>query len=222
MPKFDVHTTTTFGDGQGISLDEARSLLDEHHGSDYSAALTANEAVRQALALRRQAAEPGGGREVMPPLPDGIKVTVTPSTPDDPQFVVVLTMIATEGRYRTNRIVITDETGSGSVDSQVLRNLPVTQWSQQAIFNALLGQSPTAQGWSIGESIDQSFADDGPTDQALRTFAAIYKYALAAGAPPLKTVQEFAGFGKPKASDWTRRAREAGFLPPTTRGKANG
>lgn len=52
--------------------------------------------------------------------------------------------------------------------------------------------------------------------------AAIYSSALAAHGHPLKAVQAHWTVSRPTASRWVAAAREAGFLPPTGRGRARG
>lgn len=63
--------------------------------------------------------------------------------------------------------------------------------------------------------------DRGPDHFA--EVARVYSLALAAGLPPtLAVMQQLGPVGKATASRWVRGARDAGLLPPTTRGRAVG
>jgi len=60
----------------------------------------------------------------------------------------------------------------------------------------------------------------GPTLEAIRATALTYRIAYLLGVPPTESVRETLGLEKGTAARWVSRAREAGLLAATTRGKA--
>lgn len=59
------------------------------------------------------------------------------------------------------------------------------------------------------------------TDDFVRTIAEEYSHALDAGLAPTKFLTDRYDRSRSSVSSWVRRAREAGYLPATTPGKAN-
>lgn len=57
-------------------------------------------------------------------------------------------------------------------------------------------------------------------DDTYRRVADVYTAALRQGLPPTKAVALAERISQPTAATWVRRARERGFLPKTTRGRA--
>ena len=51
--------------------------------------------------------------------------------------------------------------------------------------------------------------------------ALTYSVAHAVGQAPTKAVQTFKGVSHAAAAQWVKRARDAGYLPETSRGKAS-
>jgi hypothetical protein len=62
------------------------------------------------------------------------------------------------------------------------------------------------------------FAPDGIS---LEDVASVYRHAFERGAAPTVAVSEHFEVGYPEASSLVTRARAAGLLPPTTRGRAS-
>ncbi len=62
----------------------------------------------------------------------------------------------------------------------------------------------------------------GPTDEALRFVALAYRLAYALGEAPTKGVMERLKLPRSTAGRWVMRARERGYLGPTTPGAAGG
>lgn len=57
-------------------------------------------------------------------------------------------------------------------------------------------------------------------DDHYRQVAEAYSAACEDGLPPTTTVAEQSRVSKTTAAKWVARARDLGYLPPTTRGKA--
>lgn len=58
------------------------------------------------------------------------------------------------------------------------------------------------------------------TDSAVREVAAVYREAMGRDAPPSAAVAQHLRCSPRTAREWVKEARDRGFLPPTTRGKA--
>lgn len=56
-------------------------------------------------------------------------------------------------------------------------------------------------------------------DDTYRRVADVYTAALRQGLPPTKTVGDAESISRATAATWVRRARQRGFLPPTTKGR---
>ena len=62
----------------------------------------------------------------------------------------------------------------------------------------------------------------GPSDEDLRTVAALYQVAYATGQAPTKLVMNRLDLPRSTASRWVRMARDRGLLGPATPRKAGG
>ena len=154
-----------------------------------------------------------------------LRFEVVPTEASDPQVTTQVTLRHIPGNgYVISEICVSPAPDSDApVDPTELRRLPVTTWVQDHVLEYLTKQHAIPGGVAMSDApVNPSFADDGPTEDALRVFAGLYQAAVIAHVAPVKFLCEYLGFGRPKAANWVKRARAAGFLAPTTERKAGG
>lgn len=124
-----------------------------------------------------------------------------------------------------------------AIDSKLLRTLPVGSilTDLRATLNAQLNREPAAHwprewresldAWKTANAEEVSAFADKPRggrdlgDEHYRRVAEIYASAAQRGEPPTKAVAEALVIAKSSAAKQVARARERGFLPPTSRGR---
>lgn len=100
-----------------------------------------------------------------------------------------------------------------------LRAIPVANLTKMAGARHVLyeeGDGTLRQRALLDEDVDR-IKRDGPTDQALRLVAYLYRLALVVGEPPTQTVERNLRLARSTAGRWVSLARKRGFL-----GKAEG
>lgn len=70
--------------------------------------------------------------------------------------------------------------------------------------------------------VARAFAQEGPTDDALRHLAHVYRVHMLIGEAPTKGVQEAFGLARSTATRWLAKARERGFLAADEIGHGGG
>lgn len=145
-----------------------------------------------------------------------------------------------EGRLECTRFGIEAMPGSpAGIKTTVLRKLPLARLVDQLRDEHIRGfewLGAETQIWGAGGRSDEA-GDIAALRAAIRTkpgrpvmydddhyrqVAAIYSAAEASRQPPAKAVADNLGVARTTAIKWVQRARERGFLPPTTRGKSAG
>lgn len=114
---------------------------------------------------------------------------------DDPNLVVTVMAEMQGDRYCPVRVTV-----DGTATNETLRRVPV------------------AEIMSLGDAVRHS----GAISDGLEGVSTIYRMALLAGRPPTAAIAREFGITRRAATDRIRRARLAGFLPPTTPGKSAG
>jgi hypothetical protein len=117
--------------------------------------------------------------------------------------------------------------GNGApVTPELLRKIPLKRLVAHGAFHAagadLVGD-PTSAAYVVGRVLGVDpveVAAKGPTDEALRVAAAVYRIAYLAGLRPTNVVAAAMKIPRSTAGRWVMVARQRGFLAPTTRGKA--
>lgn len=130
-----------------------------------------------------------------------------PDTTDGP-WLVTLTWQEIDGRPECVGLTITGAENS-ILTAGVMRKLPVADW----IAEDRADMTPRAAA-TVGLRTS--------TVERLKTAADIYQQARREGRPPTKAVAEHYGISHGGASHLVSRARNAGLLPPTSRGVSTG
>lgn len=145
------------------------------------------------------------------------------------------------GRLRCTAITIAvaDSPTSGEITSKVLRSIPVAQLIATADRNrrqylAALAHhdepAPDGAYWHVfagkHQPLPRTAGQRGRprywTDDTYKEVGRIYSIAVAAGEPPVKAVTAALKTTPRSASKLVSKARAAGYLPPTTRGRIAG
>ncbi|GIU97412.1 MAG: hypothetical protein KatS3mg013_1215 [Actinomycetota bacterium] len=112
------------------------------------------------------------------------------------------------------------------VTPELLRKVPLKRLVAHGAFRAAgadLFGDPTSAAYLVGRVLGVDpveIAAKGPTDEALRITAAVYRIAYLAGLRPTNVVAAAMKIPRSTAGRWVMTARRRGFLAPTTRGKA--
>lgn len=114
------------------------------------------------------------------------------------------------------RARLADQARTGA---QYVRELSNEKPAHGAVAAARL-QTRTEQTRDLRKALDSGRKGRDLGDDHYREVAAIYAEALQADRPPTKAVQEHYTVEKSSAAKKVARARERGFLPKTTRGRA--
>jgi hypothetical protein len=164
------------------------------------------------------------------------------------RFTVDLTWHAEEellsedaGTLRCTQITIAvaDTSSPGDVTAQVLRSIPVARLIAAADksrrdYLALLARhpepAPDGEYWHVWAGkhlpLPRTAGQRGRprywTDDTYQEVARVYSLAVAAGQPPVKAVAEALKTTPRSASKLVSKARAAGHLPPTSRGRIAG
>ncbi len=151
-------------------------------------------------------------------VPSPVTITVT----GEP-FDLVLEVELQAGRLVCRDLRVRQVDGGPPVTGEALRRIPVSEVIRVALEDLIERAEEIApQTWEsapIGPP-PEHVARHGPTDEALRHVAAIYRFTYALGESPTKGVQDRLGLPRSTAGRWVALARERGFLGPTSAGRA--
>jgi hypothetical protein len=182
--------------------------------------------------------ELSGEVEIVPGIvgPERIDAVVRPATiatkarVPDPIVRVEIEFDHDQHRYVCDQVTVHPGT------TEVLRQVPVERLMVEELAKAGLmptvttvgvtdsvglsdGGSRTLEPW--GRSVAEEVIEHGPTDQALRWVAHLYRWGFAVSYGGTKAVEELLGLPRSTAGRWVEMAREAGYLgPPEGPGKA--
>ena len=115
--------------------------------------------------------------------------------------------------------------GGDGISSETLRFAPVAKWIQLHLLHGegTIHELPNPdryEPWGLKPPADVA---EAPTSRALRWTAHLYRFGLAVGSNPTKSVEERLGLPRSTAGRWIAKARQAGYLGPSDGvGKAGG
>lgn len=133
----------------------------------------------------------------------------TVTTADCNGYDVQALLVLDEGwRYRCTELRVTRRDGGPEVSGEGIRAIPLAGIIRDGVLSAA-AVSARLQGWGTPP---EGIAEHGPTPDALRWVARIYRLAHAAGDTPRKRVEETFGVSPATAGRWVAAAREAGHL----------
>jgi hypothetical protein len=135
------------------------------------------------------------------------RITAT-ATGHDPDYDLEVEIELERGRYVVRSLQCQARKG-GAVTSEGVTHLPVKQILRIIVGRAL--GNPLVSGWS-GWILSPSVADQGPTDEALKQVAAMYRVAHLMGLPPTGAVAQGLSLARSTAGRWVSMARQRGFL----------
>jgi hypothetical protein len=116
-------------------------------------------------------------------------------------------------RYRIIRLEAFPPPGEG-LDLELIRALDVTNYLQAGVAHLVKYERQDGNTYTAEHPID--------SPDPLIEVAMIYSVAHAVGLHPTRQVQTSKGLPSHNAAaQWVKRARDAGYLPPTTRGAAS-
>ena len=141
---------------------------------------------------------------------------------DDPgvPFVVSIETAVRGGRLACTSLTLDAIADGPPVTTEALRDVPLAGIIRQALRGLVYVRVPGQPKKYELFAPEADVAKDGPTDEALRAAATIYRIAYALNDRPTKAVASALDLTHPTAARWVARARERGFLGPTTKGHA--
>ncbi len=120
------------------------------------------------------------------------------------------------GGFHCSSVTIAQRPGGPVVTALGIRGIAIGALARETGVHAII------EAGNDMTPIPEGIAAGGPTDEALRRLAEIYRAALVFGEPPARTVRERLGITAPTAGRWIARARERGFLGPSEGRKGGG
>jgi hypothetical protein len=112
--------------------------------------------------------------------------------------------------YRETRIELTARPDGQTLDFYDLRAPLRCSWEQAGIAHLARLVSPTGQTFDVDRPV--------PDADPMMNVALTYATAASVNAPPVQFVAERFGISPGAAAQRVKRARDAGYLPPTTPG----
>jgi hypothetical protein len=123
-----------------------------------------------------------------------------------------VSLVLHEGRYRIKEMVITAP-DDGWLDYEHVRAAKLASYLRAGLAHTVTVVDPdTGRRYSADEPM--------PAPNPLWPTALVYVTAAAIGQPPIRAIAERLGISRGDASRKVAAAREAGFIGPTTQGKA--
>jgi hypothetical protein len=143
-----------------------------------------------------------------------------------------LRVVYEDGRFIVDQLTVKRREGGPPVTTEGLREVPVAAFLRLAVESNIMRVGPTIRDgdksswkltWASPLALsERARAGAGPSDEDLRTVAALYQVAYATGQAPTKLVMNRLELPRSTASRWVRMARERGLLGPATPRKAGG
>lgn len=133
-------------------------------------------------------------------------------------FDLTVTVVFAGGRYECEELCVRRQSGGDPVTGEAVRSIPMAGIIRHAVWQMLMRTSTTPEGAHaaspLGWEIPPDLAAGGPTDDALRLVARVYKISQALGQPPTQSVQKDLGLPRSTAGRWISLARKRGLLDP--------
>lgn len=153
---------------------------------------------------------PVGGGFSLPPAAE-----ITATDMDDVPYDVTFDVELVEGRYECVSLTCTRKEGGEPVTTNGIRAVPIGRIIGLGLERNIMKWKPNphAEGESVGAPVGHS------DDESVRV-AAVYRLAYACGLPPTSEVASALGVSQSVAGNRVMRARKAGLLDPTVKGRA--
>jgi hypothetical protein len=143
-----------------------------------------------------------------------------------------LRVVHEEGRFVVDQLTVKRREGGPPVTTERLREVPIAALLRLAVESNIMRVGPTTRegnrsSWELTWASPLALSErakggGGPSDEDLRTVAALYQVAYATGQAPTRLVMNRLELPRSTASRWIALARERGLLGPATPGKAGG
>jgi hypothetical protein len=125
------------------------------------------------------------------------------------------------GRFRVLKLTAISRANGESVSTEGLRKVPVGRIMRQALEKIVVDWEWTSGLVEWGPwGVRLHTQPKGPDEDALRTVAALYRFAHMVGVPPTAYVAETLNLPKSTAGRWVGLARRSGHLGPALGTKA--
>jgi hypothetical protein len=144
-----------------------------------------------------------------------------------------LRVVHEDGRFVVDQLTVKRREGGPPVTTEHLREVPIAALLRLAVESNVVRVrgSATREGdtssWELEWASPLALSErakggGGPSDEDLRTVAALYQVAYATGQAPTRLVMNRLELPRSTAGRWIRMARERGLLGPATPRKAGG
>ena len=115
-------------------------------------------------------------------------------------------------RYQVTRLEASPPAGSG-LDLELVRKLDVPLYARYGVAHLVIMESPEGEQYTASSPLENP--------DPLWPVATTYSVAYALGEPPTAAVATDLGISHAAAAQRVKRARDAGYLPPTEKGRAS-
>lgn len=153
--------------------------------------------------------EPKADMHEVEAFPEGIlaprRITATASG-HDPDYDLELEIELERGRYVLRTMTCRARRGR-TITSEGVNDIPVPQ-----IVRRIVGRVLAIPFLSPGRAAYPSLGGQGPTDEALKRVAAVYRMAHLIGLPPTESVAQDLELPRSTAGRWVSMARQREFL----------
>ena len=143
-----------------------------------------------------------------------------------------LRVVHEDGRFVVDQLTVKRREDGPPVTTEHLREVPIAALLRLAVESNIMRVGPTTRegnrsSWELTWASPLALSErakggGGPSDEDLRTVAALYQVAYATGQAPTRLVMNRLELPRSTASRWIALARERGLLGPATPGKAGG
>jgi hypothetical protein len=143
-----------------------------------------------------------------------------------------LRVVYEDGRFVVDQLAVKRREGGPPVTTEGLREVPIAALLRLAVESNIMHVGPTehdghTSSWKLTWASPLALSErakggGGPSDEDLRTVAALYQVAYATGQAPTRLVMNRLDLPRSTASRWVRMARDRGLLGPATPRKAGG
>ena len=144
-----------------------------------------------------------------------------------------LRVVHEDGRFVVDQLTVKRREGGPPVTTERLREVPIAALLRLAVESNVVRVSREAtrdgdtSSWELRWASPLALSErakggGGPSDEDLRTVAALYQVAYATGQAPTRLVMNRLELPRSTAGRWIRMARDRGLLGPATPRKAGG
>jgi hypothetical protein len=124
-----------------------------------------------------------------------------------------------DGKVGCTALTVRQLPGGPLILSDQLRHVPVAE----IVHRAIVAHADAPKIPKLTAEQAELMRLRGPTDEALRHIAAVYRAALATGSPPTAAVEAALGLPRSTTGRWLQQARQRGLLGASRgRGRAAG